>query len=75
MGDAADLYDDTMDLEDYFELREDAPARCIHCGARLTWKQIDGRWKPHTETGRRHLCKPFLESIRPDINAIFKAIK
>lgn len=72
MGDIADLYDYALWPEDF----DDQPATCLYCRADIVWEQDQhGSYKPYTPGGKRHLCKPFLESTRPDINEIFKPIK
>jgi DNA-directed RNA polymerase subunit RPC12/RpoP len=61
MGDIADMYDYDFDP---WDLAEDLPAKCRYCGARIQWKKHDDKWRVYTETGKRHICKPFLKTVR-----------
>lgn len=57
MGDIADLYDYGYWPDD------DQPSECRYCGAQIEWVLTD-KWRAYTESGKRHLCKPFLATVR-----------
>lgn len=57
MGDMADLYDD------YWLADDDQPSECRYCRAPIEWVLTD-KWRAYTESGKRHLCKPFLDTVR-----------
>lgn len=54
---------DEIPFDSIWDLDYDLPAKCKFCGARIQWQEHDDKWRAYTETGRHHVCKPFLKTV------------